>query len=433
MSIALQKELFFIFHFSFFINMTRYFLILSLTVLTLPVWAASYPPFQAFVDAAKPGDTLRPPPGTYAGPITIKIPITIDGNNQVTIDGGGKETVIHLKADGAQLRNLHLTNSGESHNRIDACVQVRGNFNIIKDNILDNCLFGIDLQMSNHNIVRRNRISSKPFSLGLRGDAIRLWYSMGNKITHNEINDSRDTVVWYSKENVIKGNTSLRGRYALHFMYSQFNRVEDNTYHENAVGIFLMYSDDVQVRGNQISHSQGATGMGIGFKESSNVIIENNRIVYCATGIYLDLSPYQPDTTNRIIANEIAYNSIGILFHNDWKGNVFKNNQFKGNHTQVAVQGARTAHRNVWQSNYWDDYSGFDRNGDGVGDTPYESYAYADQIWMDVPPTQFFRGSAVLELLNFLERLAPFSEPVMILRDSKPKIRPMESKAEALD
>jgi len=86
--------------------------------LTLHVCADSYPPFQTFVDAAKPNDTLRPPPGTYAGPVIVDIPITIDGNNQVTIDAGGKDTVVYL--DTAQLRNLHLTNSGKSHNQIDA-------------------------------------------------------------------------------------------------------------------------------------------------------------------------------------------------------------------------------------------------------------------------------------------------------------------------
>jgi len=393
-------------------------------LITLPCWATpTYPPFQPLLDAVKPNETFIPPPGIYAGPIIIETPITIDGQNKVTIDAGGSDSVVYIDTDGAQLRNLHLTHSGESHNKIDACIQVRGNFNIIKDNLLDDCLFGIDLQQSDYNIVRRNRIRSKPFSLGLRGDAIRLWYSKGNKITDNDIRDSRDTVVWYSKNNLIKGNTSIGGRYALHFMYSRFNQVEDNRYHDHSVGIFLMYSDDVEVRGNQIYHSLGATGMGIGFKESSNVTIENNQIVYCATGIYLDVSPYQPDTTNQIIANEIAYNTIGILFHNDWQGNIFKHNQFKGNHTQVAVQGAMTANRNVWENNYWDDYSGFDRNRDGIGDTPYQLYAYADQLWMDVPSAQFFKGSVVLEILNFLERLAPFSDPVMILEDSKPVIK----------
>jgi nitrous oxidase accessory protein len=398
--------------------------IIILISLYRSIWANTAD-LQTWIAAAQPGETLLLPPGVYSGPITVKVPITIDGNHQATIDGGDKDTVVILTTNGAQLRNLHLTHSGESYNQVDACIQVRGHFNIIKDNILDNCLFGIDLQQSDHNIVRRNQIRSKPLSLGLRGDAIRLWYSMNNEITYNEITDSRDTVVWYSKNNLIAHNITTRSRYALHFMYSQSNRVENNRYQDNSVGIFLMYSDGVVLKNNQIFHAVSATGMGIGFKETSDVTLENNQIVYCATGIYLDLSPYQPDTTNRIIANQIAHNGIGVLFHNDWQGNWFKQNQFIGNHTAVAVQGATTARRNLWQGNYWDDYIGFDRDADGIGDTPHEIYAYADQLWMDIPETGFFKGTALLEVLNFLEQLAPFSEPVMVLRDSSPLIHPL--------
>ncbi len=404
---------------------TRYFplYLTFLMSVSQTVNASPYPPFQPLIDATQPGGTLTPPPGTYAGPVKITSPITIDGNHLVTLDGGGKGTVVLVETSGAQLRNLHLTHSGDSYDQIDSCIQVRGNFNIFKDNVFDNCLFGIDLQQSNHNIIRRNQFqSSKPLSLGLRGDAIRFWYSTNNQMTDNQITNFRDTVVWYSKDNVIARNTTHGGRYGLHFMYSQTNLVEDNQFQQNSVSIFLMYSDGVTVRGNQISYAMGSTGVGIGFKETSDVTIENNRIVYCASGIYLDISPYQPDTTNRFLTNEIAYNGIGVLFHNDWQGNVFQKNLFKDNHVQVAVQGANSARRNVWEENYWDDYEGFDQNDDGIGDTPYELYAYADQIWMDVPPTQFFKGSPVLELLNFLERLAPFSAPVLVLRDAKARV-----------
>jgi nitrous oxidase accessory protein len=34
---------------------------------------------------------------------------------------------------------------------------------------------------------------------------------------------------------------------------------------------------------------------------------------------------------------------------------------------------------------------------------------------------RFFRSSPVMELLDFLERLAPFSKPDLILRDKKPR------------
>ena len=386
----------------------------------LQVPAADYPPLQPLIDATPEGETLVPPAGTYSGPVVITRPINLDGENRVTIDGGGRGSVILLKTDGATLRNLHLTHSGDSHNEIDAGVQVRGRFNVIKDNTIDDCLFGIDLQQSEHNVVRRNRISSKPLELGQRGDAIRLWYSFDNKITDNVISHARDTVVWYSANNTITGNRSSDSRYSLHFMYSRYNLVEGNHYANNTVGIFLMYSDGVVVRNNHIAHAAGPTGVGIGFKETSDLTVEDNEILYCATGLYIDVSPFQPDTTNRFSGNLIAYNGIGVRFLNDWTGNVFRQNQFVDNLTQIAVSGGKTANRNVWEGNYWSDYEGFDRDDDGIGDAPYELYAYADRLWRDQPYAQFFKGSPVLEVLDFLERLAPFTEPDLLVSDAAP-------------
>lgn len=385
--------------------------------------APEYPPFQPLVDAMEPGGVLKPPPGIYAGPVVVDAPMIIDGGGQVTIDNGGKGTVMLLDTDGAQVRNMTLRNSGRSFNDIDSGIQVRGNYNVIKDNVIEDTLFGIDLQQSENNVVRRNEISSKNVSLGLRGDGVRMWYSFSNIIEENEIHDSRDNmVVWYSRDNIMRNNTATRGRYSMHFMYSQYNLVENNRFWNNSVGIFIMYSDSVVIRNNHVSHATGATGIGIGFKETSDNDIVNNEILYCANGLYLDLSPWQPDSTNRITNNLVAYNGVGVQFLSDWTGNVFKENTFTGNLTQVAVAGARSAKRNIWDGNYWDDYQGFDQNNDGVGDTPHQFFAYADRIWMDIPSARFFKGSPVLEVIDFLERLAPFSTPELVLKDERPLI-----------
>ena len=401
--------------------MLKYFAVCFVMLVTpLTGFAAEYPSMQELVDAAEPNSTLVPPPGTYAGPVTLDFPLTIDGKGKVTIDAGGKGSVIYLDTDGAVIRNLHLTNTGESHNDIDAGVQVRGKFNIIKDNVIDNSLFGVDLQQSDSNIIRRNKISSKPVDLGVRGDSVRLWYSFNNKIEDNIIRNSRDMVVWYSANNTISRNDSRGGRYSLHFMYSRHNEVDSNHYENNSVGIFLMYSDSVKVHDNYIAYANGPTGMGIGFKETSDVDIYNNQILYCATGLYIDVSPYDPETTNRIHDNVIAFTDVGIDFLNDWTGNIFERNSFKGNQTQISVAGGKTANRNVWKDNYWDDYEGFDLDKDGIGDTPYELYGYADRIWMDVPAARFLKGTPVMAVLDFLERLAPFSTPDMLVRDTSP-------------
>ncbi|RTZ58890.1 MAG: nitrous oxide reductase family maturation protein NosD [Gammaproteobacteria bacterium] len=393
---------------------------------------AGYPSFQALVDATEENGVLKPPPGTYAGPVIVDKPMVIDGQGKVTIDNGGKGTVVLLDTNGATLKGLHLTNSGESANDIDSGVHVRGNFNVIKDNVIDDCLFGVDLQQSKNNIVRRNTISSKlNFGIGQRGDSVRLWYSFNNKITDNVTNHVRDMVVWYSADNEILRNTGSNSRYSLHFMYSRYNLVEGNVYNNNQVGIFLMYSDGVIVRNNRITHAAGPTGLGIGFKETSDLTIENNQILYCSTGFYIDVSPFQPDTTNTFTNNLVAYNGIGVRFLNEWHGNVFKKNGFAGNLTQVVVSGRGTANKNIWEDNFWSDYEGFDQDGDGIGDKPYELYAYADRLWRDEPYAQFFKGSPMLETLDFLERLAPFSKPQLLVRDKMPVVARLDQIMEA--
>lgn len=387
-------------------------------IIAPPASAAS---LQALIDATAEGGVLRPPPGIYRGSIKITRPITIDGGGNVEIDGEGRGSVIRIRGNGVTLRGLRIRGSGENHDTIDAGVSVRGHRNVIEDNTIDDCLFGIDLGQSNENVIRRNKITSKPLALGVRGDGIRLWYSRGNQIVHNEIRDVRDIVVWYSAENLIAHNLVVGGRYALHFMYSKRNLVEDNRYSKNMVGVFLMYSDGVELRRNQITQGVGAISMGVGFKESSNVLLEENTIVSCATGIYLDISPYEPDTNNRFVRNRIAYNSVGVVFHSDWHGNIFEDNDFDDNFTQVAVRGGGGATRQTWRGNRWSDYRGFDRNRDGIGDQPYELFSYADRFWVDRPHAAFFRGSPLFEVIDILDRLAPFSEPTLVVRDEEPR------------
>jgi nitrous oxidase accessory protein len=381
---------------------------------------SALPFLQKLINEAPAGSVLKLKPGRYSGPAVVNKTLTIEGGGQVVVDGGGVGTVFVLEASGATLRGLHLTNSGVSHDSDDACLNVRGDRNVIEDIRIDNCLFGIDLKKANSNIVRRNTIRSKPFELGTRGDALRLWYSNKNLIEANTIEDSRDMVAWYSNDNHYLNNVGRRSRYSIHFMFAANNLIEGNRFYDNAVGVYIMYSGGGAIRNNLFSHANGPTGMAVGFKEASDVIVEGNEIIYCGVGVGLDMSPFEPDSTITIRNNRIAYNGIGVSFLADKEGTSIEGNTFEGNLTQVALSDSGTARNNLWRGNYWDDYKGFDRNRDNVGDVPHELYAFADQVWMEVPYARFFRNAPMMETLDFLERLAPFSTPTLILRDEKP-------------
>ncbi len=386
-------------------------------------------PIQPLVDAAPAGSVLKPPPGRYAGPLVLNKALTLDGGGQVTIDAGDRGTVVSLQTDGATLVGLHLTGSGDSHDTDDACLDVRGSRNRIEKLVIDNCLFGIDLKQSHDNLLRGNHIRSKPADIGVRGDALRLWYSHRNLIEVNSVVDSRDMVAWYSHGNTYRGNEGRRSRYSIHFMFANDNIVENNRFVDNAVGVYFMYTEGGALRGNVISHATGATGMAIGFKEASGAVVEGNELVYCAIGIGSDLSPFQPGSQILVRGNRFAYNGVAVQFNSELGGNVVADNSFEGNLTNVVQMGRGKGGQNEWRGNHWDDYEGFDRDADGRGDTPYELYAWSDRIWIEQPAARFFKTSPVLELLDFLEKLAPFTSPELTLIDKAPRFERPARKA----
>ncbi len=386
---------------------------------------------QDTIDSAPAGSILKLPAGVYKGNIHINKPLSIIGQGKgVIIDGENKGIVITVQSSYVTLKNLTIINSGSRHEKLDGAISMaKSKMGKIKQCevsgcIIKNCLFGIDLQMVDNSIISNNQITSKKLPLGLRGDGLRLWYSNDNIIKGNSLIKSRDMVVWYSHGNRIENNLGKDNRYSLHFMYAGKNIIKNNRYENNSVGIFFMYSQDSIATGNIIKSSLGATGMGIGLKDSSNFILKDNTVIYCAQGLYIDRSPFEPGTHNIIEGNKILYNAEAMHFHSLSVNNIIKDNIIQGNIEDIVNDSKRDrTHENVIVDNYWDNYTGFDNNGDGIGDTPHKVYRYADQLWIYNNNVKFFYGSPVISLLNFLAKLAPFSKPLFLMEDKKPKMR----------
>ena len=383
--------------------------------------AQAAPPLQPLIDATPAGGVLRPAPGRYAGPATVAKPMTLDGGGKAILEGGGRGTVLRLAASGAVVRGLRLTGSGDSHDGIDAGLLIEGDDNLVENNALDDVLFGIHLRQGNRNRILNNRITGRPAPRGARGDGLRLWNSRWNRIEGNAFARVRDLTFANSPDNRILGNTLTDGRYGMHFVFSPRALVENNRLSDTDTGIAVLYSPDLVLRGNTVAHALDGGGAGIAIKDSGSALVEGNEILHCAAGLSAN-APLNTEAVLTVRGNRFAHNVVGLYFYGEKGGHRIEANRFENNLTQVAVSAAGVGEANLWRGNAWSDYQGFDRDGNGVGDTPHEVWLYSDRIWMETPRAKFFANSPALELLDLLERLAPFASPALILRDPAPRM-----------
>lgn len=378
---------------------------------------------QEAIDKAPIGSKITLAQGEYHGNLVINKPLTIDGvDKKAKIIGDGNSSVITIKSSNVVIKNLTILNSGFSVENIDSAIFAKEVNNItIENNHISDSLFGVNFEQVNRSKIIDNFITSKDLELGIRGDAIRLWSSHDNQLLSNRIYKSRDFVLWYSSGNNIENNYGSYNRYSLHFMYAGRNMVRNNLFEYNSVGIFFMYSSGTIAISNTVKNSLGAFGVGIGMKDSSNFTLLENNLIYNPRGLYLDQSPYHPRTVNIFERNNILYNSSGIQFQVSRERSIFNENVIKGNIEAVVSDTPRNnLSINDWNANYWDMYEGFDKNGDGYGDIPYKHYVYADKLWLYNPNVKFFYGSVIMDLLNFLAKFIPFSEPELLAVDNKP-------------
>ena len=392
-----------------------------LAALVTPAFAAPPGALQPLIDATPAGGTLTLAPGTYAGPATIAKAMTLDGAGTAGIVGPGRGTVLSVAANGVTLRGLRIGGSGESHDSIDAGILLEGDDHHVEGNVIEDVLFGIHLKRVNRSRITDNRVTGKKLDQGMRGDAIRLWYSRHNVVEGNRFTRARDLTFANSPDNRIAGNRFTDGRYGMHVIFSPRLLIENNRLADTGTGIIVLYSPDLVLRGNHVAHALNGGG-GIVFKESHDALVENNEVLHCSVGLRVDAPP---ESVGKLTVrnNRFAHNIVGLFFYGEEGGHRFIDNRFENNLTTVAISAPGAGSANVWRGNYWDDYQGFDRNHDGIGDTPHEVYLFADRIWMETPLATFFRNSPVLELLDFLERLAPFSSPHLVLRDPAPRVR----------
>lgn len=375
--------------------------------------------------AAHGGEVLILEPGRHEGPLQITQAVRIWGPRQATVASRGVGSTIQVEADGVALFGFTVDGSGGRFDLLDAAVRVRASDVVVDGLAIRNALFGVLVERSQRVTVRQCDVrGTGGAAMGLRGDGIRLWETTDSLLEGNLVRDSRDCVVWYSSRNRVVGNRVYGCRYGTHFMYSHENEARDNRYLDDVVGIFVMYSRDVTVRGNLLARSGGAAGVGLGFKESGNVTVVDNDFVANTTGIYIDTSPLDEAHVNRFVGNRLHRSDTALVFHSSPKRNEFRDNDLRDNAQQVRVGGDGDARKIVWAGNHFDDYQGYDLDGDGRGDVPYQLRSLSSEMTSRHPDLAFFRGTPVLALADLAGHVMPLFAPRTILEDMEPRMAP---------
>ncbi len=378
---------------------------------------------QEAINNAKAYSTIKLSSGTYTGNILIDKPLTIlSYDDNVIIDGDGVGSVITITSSDVIIKNIIIQNSGDRMDKIDSGISIKKALHVEIDNCkIQDSLYGIDMDMLSDSKITNNYISSKKKDISFRGDALKLYYSHNNLFENNIIENVRDVTLNYSNNNTFKDNTFKNNRFATHISLSHKNTIQNNTYMYNSVSIMIMGAKDMNISHNIIQSSKGAAGIGVVVKGVANFRFEHNKLSFNAKGIYIDGQEKAKGMKRYINYNEISYNKEALHFHVSIKDNTITHNKIFGNIDDVVKDiSGEFGNTNLVEYNYWDRYTGFDRDNDNIGDTPHQVYQYADQLWHYNNKVKFFYGSPIMSLLNFMSNLAPFIEPNLLIEDSKP-------------
>lgn len=382
---------------------------------------AAYKNIQKALWAASDGDTLEVSAGTYTENLIVDKKVTLTGIGRPTIDGGGKGHTVIIQSPGVVFESFRVIRSGSDLARDDSCIFLEGKAekSVIRKNLVEDCAFGIWANgtegvkiIDNHIKGRKDIMSQK------RGNGIHLWNVKNGIIEGNHVEGARDGIlVSITRKTLIKDNKIHDLRYGIHYMYADFNRIEGNEIFNTRAGLAIMFSKGLEIESN-VSYDN--TEYGLLFRDIFDTKVNKNVMANNEKGLFLYNSLF-----NEIWENIVLGNDIGSHV---WAGSIDNkvyNNSFIKNKTQVKYVGMQDE---KWtyegKGNYWSDYMGWDVDGDGRGDRPYEANTVMERLIWAYPMIKLLFNSPAVQTVRMAESQFPVMRQKGIVDDA-PLMRPV--------
>lgn len=370
-----------------------------------------YTSIKAALAHANKSDSIFVHPGNYSeGNIVIDKEIKLIGINYPILDGGQKVELISVKASHVTVSGFKLINSAFGDMEDFAAIKVYDRQDVkISNNRLENNFFGIYLSNSKNCTISTNSILSGNPNQHSSGNGIHLWHCDHVLIENNHIRGHRDGIYFeFVTTTEIRNNISEENlRYGLHFMFSNDDVYQNNTFRDNGAGVAVMFSSKVKMLNNHFEHNWGESSYGLLLKEIRDSEIFGNLFEKNSMAITMEGATRILITTNNFIQNGWAMKLSG-----DCLDCIITKNNIIGNTFDVSTTGTTT--ENDFNGNYWDKYEGYDLNKDGLGDTPFYPISLSTLIMDRIPASLLFLHSFILALIDQSEKIAPQLVPLNI-------------------
>ena len=372
-----------------------------------------YTSIQNAITDAPPGETIHVYNGTYTEHILIDKNLILLGDESAIIDGTAG-TAVNITANSTTFSGFHMTNSTTGIKIYNESFMLQ-NITLENNTLYNNTQSGSDFVINSINVSNATFSNNTIFN-NTNSTAIRLNQTTYSLVHNNTILDNNVgiSLCENSSNNTFLSNeftSNIHNAFIIFVHGGQNNSLTSNIFNGNdeisadnipAISIADAFNSLYSNRCEQ-NEGLGCYCVGDEFNSSRgahHLIFDNNSFSRNSYGLYLFGSCNNSISNNTIQGN----NNTGILLKNNSQNNLIYTNRIKNN-TLIGLNLSFSGNNSIWNNkfensinvadngnntwnmskkksiniingsylagNFWNDYAGFDINGDGIGETPY--------------------------------------------------------------